>query len=310
MQTVYDYEGLIESYLAGKIENTDFIKIYFDNLKAEWDSLDDKTYKLLEHLFSEANNYTDNPDLLRLKPDQFIDEKRLCESAEKTLHALQALKEKNQEISEDNDTPLPFHQTITMVEYECLLGKFIRQEIDAEQFAGGFRYACCMLNKFPISDELHAALKPLYDAEDNLVTNPSLCLPTEDDVNEDQLRDVAEETYFKIRRLYFAGKLYERKSVVLKHLLIKVSKAIFGLSLCLFFFYHSMTSFSETVGLLYYSGDIFGALNSFILFFAFLGLSGLFTKSIHPKSFEIVEIKLLFFALLLPKPTIEAFGDA
>jgi hypothetical protein len=216
-----------------------------------------------------------------------------------------------EEKSEESKQPFPFHQTITMVEYERLIRKYIRREIDTEEFAGAIRYAACMLEKFPINDQPVHVLEALWDAEDNLVVNPSLGIPSpEDDVTEDQLREIAEETYFSIKDLYFAGKLYEPKSAILKQLSIKIIKVFFSLILFLFFLYHGVENFTETVHLLYYTGDILSALNSFILFLAFAVLSFFFGKSIYPKSFEVVEIKRLFFALILPKPRIEAFEDA
>lgn len=311
MLTKYNYKNLIESYLANEISSNDFIKMYFDSLKAEWNELDEKTYEILIYLFNDANAYTDNPNLLRKNSSQYITEPQLRESAVKTLDELGELKEKTEEGVRDSKPSFPFHQTITMVEYECLIRKYIRREIDTEEFAGALRYASCMLEKFPINDNPVHVLKDLWEAEDNLVADPSLRVPHfEDDITEEQLREIAEKTYSRIKELYFADKLYERKSAILRQLLTKIIKAFFSVILFLFFLFHAITSFTETIKLIYYAGDILGALNSFILFLAFIVLGGFFAKQIHPKSFEVVEIKRLFFSLILPKPRIEAFENA
>lgn len=311
MRTKYNYEGLIKSYLANEISSNDFVKTYFDSLKAEWNELDEKTYERLIYLFNAANAYTDKPNLLRQNSSQYITESQLREAAVKTLDALREQEEKGEKKAEDFKAPLPFDQAVTMIEYECLIGKYIRREIDTEQFTGSFLYASCMFHKFPISEELANVLTALYDAVDNLVADSALGVPPmEDDITEEQLHEVAEKTFFKIKEFYFADKLYERKSAILRQLFIKIMKVFLSLLLFLFFLCHAIVSFTETIYFIYYAGEILRALNSFVLFLAFIVLSGLFSQPIHPKSFEIVEIKRLFFSLILPKPRIEAFENA
>lgn len=215
------------------------------------------------------------------------------------------------EDSDEGNSLFPFYQTITMVEYERLIGKYIKREIDTEEFVGGLRYASCMLEKFPISNELFNVLKILWDAEDNLVADSSLAIPaTEDDVTEDQLREIAQNTYFKIKELYFTNKLYEIKYIIIKKLLSKIFWIIFLSCLFTFFCIHAAINFGFLLQSFVFLEGIFQCLNRFVLLCTFFALSGIIGKILIPSSYEMREIKRLFLALILSRPRIEAFENA
>ena len=91
INTKYDYISLLKNFINGDMPAMEFVIAYIDNLKTEWDELDEKTYEILEYMFFETNDYTDDKDLLNTHSTQYITEDRLRKSAKKTLQELQSL---------------------------------------------------------------------------------------------------------------------------------------------------------------------------------------------------------------------------
>lgn len=92
MKNLYGYDLLIEDFLNKKISAKEFRTSYFDKFKNEKNFLDDNFFDTLDWLFAEADGYTTNQELLAKKPDFYIDEEQLRESAAKTLQEIRALK--------------------------------------------------------------------------------------------------------------------------------------------------------------------------------------------------------------------------
>lgn len=92
IQTKYDYESLLQKFLDGQIAPTEFAITYIDKIRDEWDEFDEETYDILEYMFTESNDFTDDPELFNENPDQYIDEAQFRKSAAETLEKFRALK--------------------------------------------------------------------------------------------------------------------------------------------------------------------------------------------------------------------------
>ena len=89
MKGLYDYAGLIKKFLNREISAQEFETTFFEKYLKEEAEINDDLFEILDWLFAEVESFTDTPLAPDQNPEHFIDERRLRESAEKSLIELE-----------------------------------------------------------------------------------------------------------------------------------------------------------------------------------------------------------------------------
>lgn len=91
MAQIFDYINLIEKFLNREISVRDFERIYLNIYLKDDSPMSEEVFEALDWLFAEVQMFTDQPLQPEDKPDHFINEDQLRDSARKTLIELQKI---------------------------------------------------------------------------------------------------------------------------------------------------------------------------------------------------------------------------